>query len=287
MPELPEVETVKRGLSPVLEGRTITLARTQRPDLRFPFPKNFSRRIINRRVNSVKRRSKYILVQLNSGETLLMHLGMSGRFTITQHAQSSKHKIDFTHKVETKQKHDHVIFHTDDGSVITYNDPRRFGFMTLFKTNQETREKLLKKLGPEPNTSAFTGAYLYTRLGTSKRTIKAGLFDQSVVAGLGNIYICEALWHAKLAPTRVCSDIGQEAYDRLASAINAVIDEAICVGGSTLRDYAKADGSMGYFQHNFEVYGREGLQCHRCNQSYVRRVIQSKRSSFFYPACQS
>lgn len=284
MPELPEVETVRRGLIPAMEGRQVLSAQTNRPDLRFPFPSRFSDRIAGARVERLDRRAKYLLARLSSGETLLMHLGMSGRFSITaddQHEQPG----DFVYAPAADPKHDHVVFDLEGGARVTYNDPRRFGFMTLFSTDAEAEQAFLRDLGPEPHSNAFSADYLGQALQGRRSPIKSGLLDQSVVAGLGNIYVCEALWRSKISPRRLCASIPGRRAERLAPAVRDVIAEAIEAGGSTLRDYAGADGAMGYFQHRFDVYGREGQACHRCDGS-VQRVVQSNRSTFYCPTCQ-
>lgn len=286
MPELPEVETVRRGLAPAMEGRRILAVRANRPDLRFPFPQAFEQRLTGTRVERLDRRAKYLLARLGSGETLLMHLGMSGRFTI-EAADLSRQPGDFVHAPGANPVHDHVVFQIEDGVTVTYNDPRRFGFMTLFATGEEEAQPFLAGLGPEPDSNAFSGAYLSERLTGRKTPVKAALLDQRVVAGLGNIYVCEALWRAQISPRRLANSVAGVRAERLAPAVRAVIAEAIAAGGSTLRDFAGADGALGYFQHRFDVYGREGEPCRRegCGGT-VQRIVQSARSSFFCPACQ-
>lgn len=285
MPELPEVETVRRGLTPAMEGRRILRAEARRPDLRFPFPERFAERLTGTLVERLDRRSKYLLARLGSGETLLMHLGMSGRFSVTAD-DLSRQPGDFVYAAPANPTHDHVVFHIEGGVTVTYNDPRRFGFMTLYETNQEDIQPYLKDLGPEPLSNGFSEDRLNEAFKTRRSPVKAGLLDQSVVAGLGNIYVCEALWRAKISPRRLCNSIPGARAARLAPAVRDVIAEAIEAGGSTLRDYAGADGAMGYFQHRFDVYGREGEPCHRCEDSRVERIVQSGRSSFFCPSCQ-
>jgi len=285
MPELPEVETVRRGLAPAMEQRRILSARANRPDLRFPFPDNFAERLTGTKVERIDRRAKYLLVRLGSGETLLMHLGMSGRFSI--HADDiSRQPGDFVYAPAANAKHDHVVFELEGGVRVTYNDPRRFGFMVMFPTGAEASLSYLKDLGPEPDSNAFSGALLVEQFEGRKSPLKAGLLDQSVVAGLGNIYVCEALWRAKVSPKRLCANLGQARAQRLATAVRDVIREAIEAGGSTLRDYAGADGAMGYFQHSFDAYGREGEACRRCDGGVIARVVQSNRSTFYCPSCQ-
>lgn len=285
MPELPEVETVRRGLTPAMEGRRILRAEARRPDLRFPFPERFAERLTGTVVERLDRRSKYLLARLGSGETLLMHLGMSGRFSVTAD-DLSRQPGDFVYAAPANPTHDHVVFHIEGGVTVTYNDPRRFGFMTLYETDQEDIQPYLKDLGPEPLSNGFSEDRLNEAFKTRRSPVKAGLLDQSVVAGLGNIYVCEALWRAKISPRRLCNSIPGARASRLAPAVRDVIAEAIEAGGSTLRDYAGADGAMGYFQHRFDVYGREGEPCHRCEDSRVERIVQSGRSSFFCPSCQ-
>lgn len=285
MPELPEVETVRRGLQPAMEGRRILAARANRPDLRFPFPARFETRLAGTRVERLDRRAKYLLARLGSGETLLMHLGMSGRFSIL--ADDLKRQPgDFVYAPAADPKHDHVVFEMEGGVTVTYNDPRRFGFMDLFATKDEPASAFLKALGPEPDSNAFSSAYLGEAFAGRKSPVKAGLLDQSVVAGLGNIYVCEALWRAKISPRRLCASIPGARAERLAPAVRAVIAEAIAAGGSTLRDYAGADGAMGYFQHSFDAYGREGEACRREDGGVIERIVQSGRSTFFCPKCQ-
>lgn len=285
MPELPEVETVRRGLAPAMEKRRILSAQANRPDLRFPFPENFAGRLTGAQVDRIDRRAKYLLVRLGSGETLLMHLGMSGRFSI--HADDiSRQPGDFVYAPAADPKHDHVVFDLEGGVKVTYNDPRRFGFMVMFPTQDETTVSYLKDLGPEPNGNAFSSARLLEQFEGRKSPLKAGLLDQSVVAGLGNIYVCEALWRARISPKRLCANLGEARAERLAVAVREVIREAIDAGGSTLRDYAGADGAMGYFQHRFDAYGREGEACHRGDGGVIRRIVQSNRSTFYCPVCQ-
>ena len=286
MPELPEVETVRRGLAPAMEGRRILVARANRADLRFPFPERFAERLTGTRVERLDRRAKYILARLGSGETLLMHLGMSGRFTI-EADDLSRQPGDFVYAPGANPVHDHVVFEMEGGARVTYNDPRRFGFMTLFETARETAVSYLAGLGPEPDSNAFSPGFLDAAL-TGKRTpIKAALLDQRVVAGLGNIYVCEALHRARISPKRTAAAVPGARAARLAPAVRDVITEAIAAGGSTLRDYAGVDGALGYFQHGFAVYGREGEPCPRetC-AGVVKRIVQSGRSSFYCPSCQ-
>lgn len=285
MPELPEVETVRRGLTPAMEGRRILSAEARRPDLRFAFPDRFAERLTGTVVERLDRRSKYLLARLGSGETLLMHLGMSGRFSVTAE-DISRQPGDFVYAAPANPAHDHVVFRMEGGVTVTYNDPRRFGFMTLYETDAEEEQAYLKDLGPEPLSNEFSEALLNSAFKGRRSPIKTGLLDQHVVAGLGNIYVCEALWRAQISPRRLCHSIPGTRAARLTPAVRSVIAEAIEAGGSTLRDYAGADGAMGYFQHRFDVYGREGEPCHRCEDRKIERIVQSGRSTFFCPGCQ-
>ncbi|MEM1105305.1 MAG: bifunctional DNA-formamidopyrimidine glycosylase/DNA-(apurinic or apyrimidinic site) lyase [Pseudomonadota bacterium] len=280
MPELPEVETVRRGLAPTFEGRRITKLILRRKDLRFPFPGAFSKRVTGARALALGRRAKFLTLILSSGETLVMHLGMSGRFT-----QSGGELGRFHHAAGGNEAHDHVEFHLEGGARVTYNDPRRFGFMELWPTADFHAYPRLLGLGPEPLTNAFNGPYLASALAGKKTPIKAALLDQRVVAGLGNIYVCEALFRSKISPRRRAASIGLGRAERLAAAINAVIGEAIDAGGSSLRDFASADGELGYFQHTFRVYDQEGQPCPAC-PGRIARIVQSGRSSFYCGGCQ-
>ncbi len=289
MPELPEVETVRRGLVPAMEGRRILSARANRPDLRFPFPQSFAERLTGTRVERLDRRAKYLLTRLGSGETLLMHLGMSGRFSIAAD-DISRQPGDFVYAAPANPAHDHVVLELEGGVTVTYNDPRRFGFMELFETTAEPLQKYLALLGPEPDSNAFSAPYLAKALKGRRSPIKTALLDQRVVAGLGNIYVCEALWRARISPTREAGTIKGARAEALASAVRSVISEAIAAGGSTLRDYAGPDGALGYFQHRFDVYGREG-EPGRCEAegacpARIERLVQQGRSTFFCPRCQ-
>jgi formamidopyrimidine-DNA glycosylase len=286
MPELPEVETVRRGLAPVLEGRRIVRAENRRPNLRFPFPDRFAERLTGAYVERLDRRAKYLLIRLGSGETLLAHLGMSGRFTIHQPGEALR-PGDFVHAPPTFEKHDHVIFDIERGARVVFNDPRRFGFMTLFQTAEEDSVPYLAGLGPEPNSNAFSGPFLQDRVKGKKAPLKAALLDQRVVAGLGNIYVCEALHRAALSPRRQAGSLGPMRAEKLANAVRQVIDEAIAAGGSSLKDFASADGELGYFQHTFRTYGREGEKCLNTDcDGHIQRIVQSGRSTFFCTNCQ-
>jgi formamidopyrimidine-DNA glycosylase len=281
MPELPEVETVVRGLAPHLEGRVLATVRVFRPDLRFAFPPRFAERLAGRRVVSVSRRAKYALIALDSGEVWLMHLGMSGR-VLVEAAPRGPH---------VPLAHDHVVIETDAGARIVFNDARRFGFMDLFAQAQAPANKHLAGLGPEPLSEDFTVASLEAALAGKKTPIKAALLDQRVVAGLGNIYVCEALFRACLSPKRSAASVKGARARRLVPAIKQVLTQAIAAGGSTLRDYVQSSGELGYFQHSFQVYDREGEPCTACpnrkaQRPTIRRIVQSGRSSFYCPGCQ-
>ena len=280
MPELPEVETVRRGLAPIMEGREIVAVRLNRADLRFPFPAQFARRITGQRVERLGRRAKFLCAQLSSGESLIMHLGMSGRFTIDDAQAGSFH-----HSTGGDPRHDHVIFTMRGQARVIYNDPRRFGFMELWPDLNLDGYPRLRDLGPEPLSNSFHADYLAGALAGRNTPIKAALLDQRIVAGLGNIYVCEALFRARISPRRKAASVKGQRAARLAEAINAVIAEAIEAGGSSLRDFAAADGALGYFQHGFSVYDREGTACTACGDP-VRRLVQSGRSTFYCGTCQ-
>ena len=282
MPELPEVETVRRGLAPAMEGVRIARAQVNRPDLRWPFPAGMAERLRGHRVLSLRRRSKYILADLDSGETLLIHLGMSGRMLV-----SGDPLGQFVHNHPAAEKHDHVIFDMDNGARITFNDPRRFGAMDLLDTATAEDHKLLSVLGPEPLGNAFSESYLMAALRGKNTPIKSALLDQGIIAGLGNIYVCETLYRAGINPKRKAGQIADARVAALVPIIRSVLSEAIEAGGSSLKDFRRADGELGYFQHRFDVYDREGQTCHGdgCN-STIRRIVQSGRSSFYCPTCQ-
>lgn len=282
MPELPEVETVRRGLLPVLEGHVIERAEINRPDLRWPLPERMADRLRGARVLALRRRSKYLLADLSTGETLLIHLGMSGRMLI-----SGRMPGEFHHDHPMPQKHDHVVLHMEGGARVTFNDARRFGAMDLMPTESVSAHPLLAKLGPEPLGNAFDDTYLAGRLRGRNTSIKSALLDQHLVAGLGNIYVCEVLFRARIAPDSKAGDLGPVQIARLVPIIRQVLNDAIEAGGSSLRDYRQADGELGYFQHSFQVYDREGEACLTpgCNGT-IARIVQSGRSSFFCPVCQ-
>jgi formamidopyrimidine-DNA glycosylase len=288
MPELPEVETVRRGLEPVMVGQRFARVEQRRPNLRFPLPDRFVERLTGQRVETMGRRAKYLLVGLSGGETLVMHLGMSGRFTCTGQLLG-----EFVHETGGDATHDHIVFTMASGAVVTYNDPRRFGFMELINANELTTHKLFADMGVEPLGNEFHAGVLAAHAAGRNVDLKALLLDQRTVAGLGNIYVCEALHRAGLSPTRKAASLadrnGQptERASRLVPIIRDVLDEAIVAGGSTLRDFAKADGTLGYFQHSFQVYGREGEACLKAGcKGVVQRIVQSGRSTFFCKVCQ-
>ena len=280
MPELPEVETVRRGLLPVMEGQRIDQAQVNRPDLRFALPDNMAARLTGQVVQALRRRSKYILADLSSGETLLIHLGMSGRMLI-----SGTQLGQFHHAHPAPEKHDHVVLTMQSGARVTFNDPRRFGAMDLMPTASWQAHKLLADLGPEPLGNTFNETYLAQRLANRATPIKSALLDQKVVSGLGTIYVCEVLHRAGIAPNRLAGDLTAQQAAALVPLIRTVLSEAIEAGGSSLRDYRQADGELGYFQHTFRVYDREGQPCPACATPIVR-LVQSGRSSFYCPSCQ-
>ncbi|PIE08370.1 MAG: DNA-formamidopyrimidine glycosylase [Rhodobacterales bacterium] len=282
MPELPEVETVRAGLAPAMEGERIAAVEVRREGLRWRFPERMAERLTGARVVVLGRRSKYILGALDSGETLLVHLGMSGRMLVSGGSQGRFH-----HRHSAPEKHDHVVIHMATGARITFNDPRRFGAMDLFPSGEEASHPLLAKLGPEPLGNAFHEGYLMAAFKGRKRPVKAMLLDQRIVAGLGNIYVCEVLHRAGIHPKRLAGKLSARRVAGLVPAIREVLAEAIAAGGSSLRDYRQASGDLGYFQHAFRVYGREGGPCVTPGcRGIVRRIVQSGRSSFYCPVCQ-
>lgn len=279
MPELPEVETVVRGLAPALEGRVLARVEVRRPNLRIPFPPDLANRLEGTRVLAVRRRAKYILIEMTGGDVVIAHLGMSGRLYIEPGAPSEV------------GKHDHLILTADDGTTVRFNDARRFGLVTLDRTETLDRHPLLAGLGPEPLGNAFNGPALAAALAGKRTPIKAALLDQKVVAGLGNIYISEALFHAGLSPRRLAASVQGIRAERLAAAVKTVLERAIAAGGSSLRDYVQPTGELGYFQHAWAVYGREGEPCPGCDCDVaatggVRRMVQSNRSTFYCPRRQ-
>lgn len=287
MPELPEVETVRRGLAPVMEEARVTCVEARRADLRFPFPADFCDRLTGASISLLDRRGKYIIGRLSTGEALIMHLGMSGRFTIQEHKQARPGA--FAQAQKCNPKHDHVVFDlvTKGGAKarVIYNDPRRFGFMDLIEYSALEESRHFAGMGPEPLGNQFSPASLNTALKGRAAPIKAALLDQAVVAGLGNIYVCEALYRAGISPRRRATTVAGRRGERLYPAIISVLTEAIEAGGSSLRDFANAEGDLGYFQHRFDVYGREGERCTQCD-SVIQRIAQSGRSTFFCSTCQ-
>lgn len=293
MPELPEVETVRRGLAPLMEGARIVRVEARRRDLRFPLPHDFVARLEGRTVTGLGRRAKYLLADLSSGEVLLMHLGMSGSFRVTMPAAAAQTPGHFHHARSRAAAHDHVVFHMANGGVATFNDPRRFGFMKLVPRAQLDEEPLLRALGPEPLGNAFDAALLARACAGKKTSLKAALGDQRLVAGLGNIYVCEALHRARLSPRRRAASIAGRKGEpnpravALVDAIRAVLNEAIAAGGSSLRDHRRTDGEIGNFQHAFCVYDRAGQRCpRRACKGVIRRIVQAGRSTYFCPVCQ-
>jgi formamidopyrimidine-DNA glycosylase len=282
VPELPEVETVRRGLAPVMEGEIIARADVNRPDLRWPFPDRMAERLAGQTVLRLRRRSKYILADLSSGETLLIHLGMSGRMMVSGDPLGR-----FVHDHPAFQKHEHVVLHMANGARVTFNDPRRFGAMDLMPTQTAEAHKLLAVLGPEPLGNEFNEDRLIAAFSGRMTPVKSALLDQGIVAGLGNIYVCEVLFRARVSPRRKAGRIAPTRVAAMVPIIRQVLSEAIDAGGSSLRDFRQADGELGYFQHSFDVYGREGEPCRTpgCT-STVQRTVQSGRSSFYCPKCQ-
>jgi formamidopyrimidine-DNA glycosylase len=296
MPELPEVETVRRGLEPVLVGHRLVRVEQRRPNLRFPFPEQFKARLEGQRIERLDRRAKYLVAHLHGGEALIMHLGMTGRFTIsagTQADQGSAQLADFTHTAGGDGKHDHVVFETETGTTVTYNDARRFGFMDLTSSVQLAAHPLIRDIGIEPLGPELTPEFIAEAALGKRADLKAFLMDQRIISGLGNIYVCETLYRARLSPTKPASRIAtvggkpRHGAERLVPHIREVLSEAIGAGGSTLRDYQHTDGSLGYFQHAFAVYGREGEPCRTegCT-AVIERIVQSNRSTFYCPNCQ-
>jgi formamidopyrimidine-DNA glycosylase len=292
MPELPEVETVRRGLAPVMEGARFAKVEARRGDLRWPLPKDFAARLEGQTVEGLGRRAKYLLADLSSGDVLLMHLGMSGSFRVMEEgAQTQPGR--YYHDRSKDLAHDHVVFHMSSGAKISFNDPRRFGSMKLIARATLDQEPLLRALGPEPLGNEFDAAMLSRACQGKKTSLKAALSDQRIIAGLGNIYVCEALHRAHLSPKRRASTIAMksgaphERATKLVDAIKAVLKDAIEAGGSSLRDHRRTDGALGDFQHNFRVYDREGAACPtRGCQGKIRRIVQTGRSTFFCPVCQ-
>ena len=292
MPELPEVETVRRGLQPVMEGSKIVKAEARRKDLRFPFQKDFAARLDGQVVTGLGRRAKYLMADLESGDVLLMHLGMSGSFRVVKD-EESKTPGKFHHPRAEDRAHDHVVFHMSSGASIVFNDPRRFGYMKIIARKALEQEPLLKGLGPEPLGNEFDAAMLAQSCADKKTSLKAALLDQRVVAGLGNIYVCEALYRAHLSPRRLAATLATRKGEpadhakRLVTSIHEVLNQAIKAGGSSLRDHRQTSGELGYFQHSFQVYDREGAKCQTEGCSgIVKRFTQNGRSTFWCPKCQ-
>jgi len=293
MPELPEVETVRKGLEPILVGNAFARVEQRRKDLRFPLPKHFAERLEGRTVEALDRRAKYLLARLDDGEVLVMHLGMTGRFSIDHANGEAETPGRFVHSQAGPPKHEHIVFHLGDGATIRYSDARRFGLMDIVSADGLSSYALFKGLGVEPLSSSFTPEWLATKLKGKATSIKAALIDQRLIAGLGNIYACEALFRARISPKRLAGTLATKTgkatqkTKALVDSVKAVLEDAIKSGGSSLRDYKRADGSLGEFQHRFKVYGREGKPCARkgCGGT-VRRIVQGGRSTFYCPTCQ-
>jgi len=297
VPELPEVETVRRGLAPVMEGARIMRVEARRPDLRQPLPRDFAKRLEGQTVTGIGRRAKYLTADLASGDVLLMHLGMSGSFRVSHkpHAGEGREEAPgkFHHARPAADAHDHVVFHMSSGATVTFNDPRRFGLMLIVPRRDFASHPLMREVGPEPLGNAFDASLLSAACRNKKTSLKAALLDQTVVAGLGNIYACEALHRAQLSPKRGASTIATRTGApnakavALVDAIKAVLNDAIKAGGSSLRDHRQTDGELGYFQHHFRVYDREGEPCVTPGcRGKVKRIVQNGRSTFFCPVCQ-
>jgi len=282
MPELPEVETVRRGLQPAMQDQKIMRAEVNRPDLRWPFPPNMAQRLTGARVLRLWRRSKYILLDLDTQETLIVHLGMSGRMLV-----SGQQIGEFYQDHPAPEKHDHVVFHMENETRVTFNDARRFGAMDLAPTAEVEMHKMLSSLGPEPLSNYLDDTYLAAALAGRNTPIKSALLDQRLIAGLGNIYVCEVLFRAKISPMRRAKDLSKSQVGSLVPIIRTVLEEAIEAGGSSLKDYRQTGGELGYFQHSFHVYDRESEPCkHAGCGGTIARVSQSGRSSFYCPTCQ-
>lgn len=286
MPELPEVETVVQGLLAVIAGKLIKTVTINRPNLRWPFPKDMKERLEGNVVLNVNRRSKYILVELSHGETMIMHLGMSGRVLIHQGKAQNNHKNFYSNQPEI-EKHDHVIFDFEEGIRVVYNDPRRFGAIDVCKSMELGTHKMISNLGIEPLSNQFNADFLFEKFKGSKTTIKAALLNQRHVCGLGNIYVCEALWRSGISPLKLAGQIKINKIELLTTAIRKVLLEAISSGGSSLKDFKNTEGTLGYFQHNFNVYDSEGNSCKTigCNEK-IKKIVQAGRSTFFCNNCQ-
>jgi formamidopyrimidine-DNA glycosylase len=293
MPELPEVETVRMGLEPVLVGNRFASVEQRRKDLRFPLPVNFAKRLSGRRIEALDRRAKYLLARLDDGEVLVMHLGMTGRFSIDHANGRHVEPGEFYEDALIAPTHEHIVFHMGDGAAVRYADARRFGYMDLIRQSGLEEHRLFKGLGIEPLSDDFTSDWLGAKLKGKKTPIKSALLDQRLIAGLGNIYVCEALHRAKISPLRLAGTLTTKEgkstpkTDALVKSIKAVLAQAIKAGGSTLRDYARTDGRLGRFQHRFKVYGKEGKPCPTKNcAGKIRRIVQGGRSTFYCPTCQ-
>jgi len=291
MPELPEVETVRRGLQPVMEGAKILKAEARRKDLRFPFQKDFASRLTGQTVTGLGRRAKYLMADLTYGDVLLMHLGMSGSFRVLK-GENNSTPGEFHYPRSEDRAHDHVVFHMSSGASVVFNDPRRFGYMKIIARRELDDEPLLQGLGPEPLGNEFDAGMLAGACHNKKTSLKAALLDQRVVAGLGNIYVCEALYRAHLSPRRLAATLATKKGDttdharRLVEEIHTVLNQAIKAGGSSLRDHRQTSGELGYFQHSFQVYDREGEKCGKDGSGVIRRFTQNGRSTFWCPKCQ-
>jgi formamidopyrimidine-DNA glycosylase len=292
MPELPEVETVRRGLEPAMQNARFLKVEARRKNLRFPLPRNFVARLEGNSVTGLGRRAKYLLADLSSGDVLLMHLGMSGSFRLAK-ADQARAPGDFHHERSKDEKHDHLVFHMSSGWTVTYNDPRRFGFMKMVPRADLERDPLMRALGPEPLGNQFDAKMLAAACRGKTTSLKAALSDQKVIAGLGNIYVCEALHRARLSPKRLASIIADKYgkpnahAEALVSAIRDILQDAIAAGGSSLRDHRQTNGELGYFQHRFRVYDREGERCPTPGcRGKIRRIVQTGRSTFYCPVCQ-
>lgn len=288
MPELPEVETVRRGLAPVLEGARIEAVEVRRPDLRVPFPPHFAARLEGRTITKLRRRAKFLIAELDDGNALVAHLGMSGSFRIARAAPVGADA--FHHPRSRLEAHDHVVFRLSNGAVVTFNDPRRFGLMDLLPMAELAESRHFRRLGVEPDAKSLDGPALASLMGRRKVALKVALCDQHLIAGLGNIYASEALWRARISPRRAATALtgrgGPDRAARLAKGIHEVLAEAIKAGGSSLRDHAQVDGELGEFQHHFAVYDREREKCLRADGGTIRRIVQGGRSTFFCPVCQ-
>ncbi|MBP7253407.1 MAG: bifunctional DNA-formamidopyrimidine glycosylase/DNA-(apurinic or apyrimidinic site) lyase [Alphaproteobacteria bacterium] len=275
MPELPEVETTCLGLSKALLGARIIRAEQNRPNLRLPMPRNLPKKLIGRSITAIYRRAKYIIIELDNSKAMLLHLGMSGRLVVGASQQ-------------TTNKHDHVVIHCDGDRTLRFNDPRRFGMLDLCAHEELDNHPLLRNLGVEPLGKELTTAYLTQQFSGKKTPVKAALLDQHIIAGLGNIYVSEALYYAKIKPTRLAGTLQPDEISSLVPAVRQVLQAALKAGGSSLRDYVHSDGALGFFQDQFAVYDREGQRCPRCKQQKVliERITQSGRSSFYCPNCQ-